>query len=92
MSQQREGQAKATSHVLEHVERAKESLVNIRGDRVTADGVFIHPQMQFVSLKVAREELNKAIVLMERTVRLHMLCDSREAFVNGGSGSVSVSS
>ena len=25
-------------------------------------------------------------------VRLHMLCDSREAFVNGGSGSVSVSS
>jgi tripartite-type tricarboxylate transporter receptor subunit TctC len=25
------------------------------------------------------------------TVRLQMLCDSREAFVNGGSGSVSVS-
>jgi hypothetical protein len=27
----------------------------------------MHPQMQFVSLKVAREELNKAIALMEQT-------------------------
>ena len=34
---------------------------------MSADGVFIHPQMQVVSLKVAREELNKAIALMERT-------------------------
>ena len=65
--QPREGQAKATNHVLAHVERAKDSLRNVRADNVTADGVFIHPKMQVVSLKVAREELNKAIELMERT-------------------------
>ena len=34
---------------------------------MSADGVFIHPQMQTVSLRVAREELDKAIALMERT-------------------------
>jgi hypothetical protein len=62
-----EGQAKATTHVLAHVERARDSLKHIRADNVSADGVFIHPQMQAVSLKVAREELNKAIALMERT-------------------------
>jgi len=32
------------------------------------------------------------LVRQDPSVRLHMLCDSREAFVNGGSGSVSVSS
>lgn len=63
----RESQAKATEHVLVHVERARDSLKNVRTDNVSADGVFIHPQMQAVSLKVAREELNKAIALMERT-------------------------
>jgi hypothetical protein len=63
----REGQEKATGHVLAHVERARDSLRNIRGDNVSADGVFIHPQMQLLALKVAREELNKAIALMERT-------------------------
>ena len=63
----REGQEKATGHVLLHVERARDSLRNIRADSVSSDGVFLHPRMQLVSLKVAREELNKAIALMERT-------------------------
>ena len=57
----------ATAQVLAHVERAKDSLKNIHGDNLSSDGVFMHPQMQLVSLKVAREELNKAIALMERT-------------------------
>ncbi len=64
---QRDSQAKATGHVLTHVGRARDSLGNIHADNVSADGVFIHPQMQVVALKVAREELNKAIALMERT-------------------------
>jgi hypothetical protein len=61
----RRNQAKATANVLAHVERAKDSLKNIRGDNLSSDLVFMHPQMQLVSLKVAREELNKAIALME---------------------------
>lgn len=65
--QHRDGQGKATEHVLAHVERAKDSLRNIRADNLSSDGVFMHPQMALVSLKVAREELNKAIVVMEGT-------------------------
>jgi hypothetical protein len=60
-------QEDATSHVLAHVERASESLKSIREGQVSADGVFIHPKMQTVQLKVAREELDKAIAHMERT-------------------------
>ena len=63
----RDSHVKATTQVLSHVERAKDSLKNIRADNLSSDGVFMHPQMQLVSLKVAREELNKAIGLMERT-------------------------
>ena len=63
----RHGQIKATENVLAHVARARDSLRNIRADGVSGDGVFIHPKMQVVSLKVAREELDKAIGLMEQT-------------------------
>jgi hypothetical protein len=64
---QSESRGRTTQHVLAHVARAKDSLGNIRADNLSSDGVFMHPQMQLVSLKVAREELNKAIGLMERT-------------------------
>jgi hypothetical protein len=64
---QRGSQGKATQNILAHVERAKDSLRNIRADNLSSDGVFMHPQMALVSLKVAREELNKAIVVMEGT-------------------------
>jgi hypothetical protein len=57
-------QENATSQVLAHVERARESLRNIHA--VSADGVFLHPKIQVVRMKVAREELSKAIALMER--------------------------
>lgn len=62
----RESQGKATTHVLEHVQRAKDSLRNIHPENLSADGVFLHPKRQLVSLKVARVELDKAIVLMEQ--------------------------
>ena len=63
----RSNQAKVTQDVMTHVERAKDSLRNTRAAKLSADDIFMHPQMQLVSLKVAREELNKAIALMERT-------------------------
>jgi hypothetical protein len=65
--QVREGQGKATGHVLEHVQRAKDSLKNISAENLSADGLFVHPKRQLVSLKVAREELEKAIAIMEET-------------------------
>jgi hypothetical protein len=61
----RDSNVKATTQVLAHVERAKDSLKNIHGDNLSSDGVFMHPSRQLVSLKVARDELNKAIELME---------------------------
>jgi hypothetical protein len=62
-----ESQARATTRVLAHVKRARASLKSIHEDNVSVDGIFIHPQRQTVSLRVAREELDKAIALMERT-------------------------
>ena len=63
----RDSHVQATTQVLAHVERAKASPHHIHGDNLNAHGVFIHPSRQLVSLKVAREELNKAIALMEQT-------------------------
>ena len=63
----RDSHVQATTQVLAHVARAKDSLHHIHGDNLNAHGVFMHPQRQLVSLKVAREELNKAIALMEQT-------------------------
>ena len=63
----RDSHVQATTQVLAHVERAKDSIRNIHGDNLSSDGVFMHPSRQLVSLKVAREELDKAISLMERT-------------------------
>ena len=64
---ERHNQGETTTHVLAHVARAKDALRNTNAENLSGDGVFMHPQMQLVSLKVAREELNKAIALMERT-------------------------
>ena len=59
--------AKVTSLVLEHVERANDAVKNFRDDGVSADGVLTHPPFQAAALKVAREELQRAIALIERT-------------------------
>ena len=59
--------AKVTRLVLEHVERADDALENFRDNAVSADGMLTHPALQAAALKVAREELRKAITLIERT-------------------------
>jgi hypothetical protein len=62
-----EKRVKVTRLVFEHVERADDAVKNFRDNGVSAEGVLIHPQFQAAGLKVAREELRKAIALIERT-------------------------
>ena len=64
---QRDSQVKSTTHVVAHVERVRGSLKNIHSDNLSTDGVFFNQQMVLAALKIARDELNKAIELMERT-------------------------
>jgi hypothetical protein len=59
--------ARVTSVVLEHVERAGDAIKTFHTDGVTPEGVLAHPQFQAAALKVARQELQKAIALIERT-------------------------
>jgi hypothetical protein len=59
--------AKVSRLVLEHVERAIDAVANFRDNGVNAEGVLTHPQFQAAALKVAREELLRAIGLIERT-------------------------
>ena len=65
--QHRDTQGKATSQVLAHVERARTSIKGVNNSNVSTDGIFFNPQTTLASVKVAREELNKAIAIMERT-------------------------
>ena len=58
---------KATKQVLEHVARAREALTDFAGDGINAEGVLTRPHFQQAALKVAREELAKAIAIMDRT-------------------------
>ena len=58
--------AKVTSAVLEHVERAGDAIKTFHTDGVNPQSVLAHPQFQAAALKVAREELAKAIALIER--------------------------
>jgi hypothetical protein len=58
--------AKVTSAVLEHVERAGDAIKTFHTDGVNSQSVLAHPQFQAAALKVAREELAKAIALIER--------------------------
>ena len=57
----------ATRHVLDHVDRARGALDDFRRDGINAEGVLTSPHFQAASLKVAHEELNKAIAIIERT-------------------------
>ena len=61
-----EKRAKVTILVLEHVARADDAVKNFLSDGVSAEGVLAHPPFQAAALKVAREELLKAISLIER--------------------------
>ena len=62
-----EKRAKVTRLVLEHVARSDDAVRNFRDNGVSADGLLLHPPLQAAALKVAREELQKAIALIERT-------------------------
>jgi hypothetical protein len=59
--------AEVTALVLEHIERADDAVKNFRENGVNDAGVLTHPAFQAAALKVAREELQKAIALIERT-------------------------
>ena len=62
-----EKRAKVTRLVLEHVARSDDAVRNFRDNGVSADGLLLHPPLQAAALKVAREELQKAIALIQRT-------------------------
>jgi hypothetical protein len=64
---QRDSQAKTTAQVVAHVERVRSALKNIHEGNVSTDGVFFNQQIALATLKIARDELNKSIELMERT-------------------------
>jgi hypothetical protein len=60
-------QLKATAQVREHVDRAHDAIIDFRRDGISAEGVLMKPVFQAAALKAAREELSKAIAIIERT-------------------------
>jgi hypothetical protein len=60
-------QSKATDQVREHVNRAQDAIHDFRRDGISAEGVLMKPVFQAAALKAAREELSKAIAIIERT-------------------------
>jgi len=55
------------SHVAStHINRAQAALENARRDGVNAAGALRNPHVQAAHLKVAREEINKALAIIER--------------------------
>jgi hypothetical protein len=61
-----EKRSAATNQVLRHVQRAREALDRLDRD-VNSDGVLGNPQVQGLALKVAAEEIRKALAVFERT-------------------------
>jgi hypothetical protein len=57
--------ATASQHVLQHVGRAETALANFHRDGTRSDGVLRNPKYQLTALKLAREELSKAISILE---------------------------
>jgi hypothetical protein len=57
----------ATEQVRAHVNRAHDALSDFQRDGINANGVLMRPSFQAASLKAAREELSKAIAIIERT-------------------------
>ena len=58
---------KATRQILDHLDRVQQMLTEFRVDGVSTEGILMRPHFHTASLKVAREELSKAIALAERT-------------------------
>jgi hypothetical protein len=59
--------SKATDQVREHVNRVQDTLSEYRRDGINANGILTRPLFRAASLKAAREELSRAIAIIERT-------------------------
>jgi hypothetical protein len=57
----------ASKDARDHMERARSALENAHRDGLSAAGVLRNPHVQAAHLKVAREEINKALAIIERT-------------------------
>ena len=60
-------QAAATQQVFTHVERATDALQRFAGQGTTKDGVLRSHISQRAALKIAAEEIRKALAVFERT-------------------------
>jgi hypothetical protein len=60
-------QSKATDQARRHVDRSQDAIRDFWRDSVNAEGVLMRPLFQAASLKAAREELSKAIAIIEST-------------------------
>jgi hypothetical protein len=58
---------KASVQVLGHVERAREALKEFGTEGARTHGVLANPRLQCTSLKWAQAELQRAVVIIERT-------------------------
>jgi hypothetical protein len=57
----------ASKDASDNLERARIALDVAHRDGLNADGVMRNPHVQASRLKVAREEINKALAIIERT-------------------------
>ena len=52
----------------DHMERARSALESARRDGLNDAGVLRNPHVQAAHLKIAREEINKALTIIERMI------------------------
>ena len=57
----------ASKDASDHLERARRALDDAHRDGLNADDVLRNPHVQASHLRVAREEINKALAIIERT-------------------------
>jgi hypothetical protein len=62
-----EKRSAATDDILRHVTRAREALDRLDPDGTNTRGVLNNPTVQGAALKVAADEIRKAIAVFERT-------------------------
>jgi hypothetical protein len=63
-----EKRSTATADIIRHVARAREALRHLGGEHnTTSDGVLRSPRAQGAALKIAAEEIRKAVAVFERT-------------------------
>jgi hypothetical protein len=60
-------QSKATDQVRDHVDRAQDAIRDFWRDGTNVEGALMRPLFQAASLKAAREELSKAVAIIEST-------------------------